>query len=65
MKFEIVEELGIVGRDEKGNTKRLVLAKWYDKPPVYEVRSFSSDGTPLKRAGLSPEEFENLKDLIV
>ena len=26
--FELLEDLGIIGRDEKGYTKRLILAKW-------------------------------------
>lgn len=64
MQFEIVEDLGTVGRSENGYTKRLVLAKWYDKPPVYELRSFAPDGTPKKRCGLTPEELENLIEIL-
>ncbi len=62
--FNMVEDLGIISRDEKGNTKRLVLAGWYGKPAVYELRAFGPDGTPLKRCGLTPQEFESLIDLI-
>ena len=29
--FEMLEDLGIIGRDERGYTKRLILAKWYVK----------------------------------
>lgn len=64
MQFEMIEDMGIIGRDEKGYTKRLVLAKWYDKPPVYEIRTFGPDGTPKKRAGMTPEEFDVLKELL-
>ena len=63
-KCEIVEDLGIIGRNEAGYTKRLVLARWYDKPPVYELRSFAPDGTPKKRCGLTPEELDNLRDIL-
>ena len=62
--FEIVEDLGIIGRNEVGYTKRLVLARWYDKPPVYEIRSFAPDGTPKKRCGLTPEELDSLRDIL-
>lgn len=63
-KLEIIEEIGIIGRDEKGYTKKLVLAKWYDKPPVYEIRVFDPKGIAKKRPGMTPEEFRNLKKLI-
>lgn len=63
--FEILEDLGIVGRSEGGYTKKLILAKWYGKPPIYELRSFAPDGTPKKRCGLTPEELTNLVDLLV
>lgn len=62
--FNLVEDMGIIARDEKGNTKRLVLAGWYGKPPVYEIRAFGHDGAPLKRCGLTPQEFESLIDLL-
>lgn len=62
--FEIVEDLGIIGRNEAGYTKRLILARWYDKPPVYEIRSFGPDGTPKKRCGLTPEELDSLRDVL-
>ena len=62
--FELLEDFGIIGRDEKGYTKRLILAKWYGKPPVYELRTFAPDGTPKKRCGLTPEELSNLAELL-
>lgn len=65
MKFEVVEDLGIIGRNEAGYTKRLVLAKWYDKAPIYEIRSFAPDGTPKKRCGMTPEELSNLVELLI
>lgn len=45
-KFELIKDLGIVGRTESGYTKRLVLASWHGKPPVYEIRSFTPEGRP-------------------
>ena len=64
IKFELIEDLGIIGRNEAGYTKRLVLAKWYDKPPVYEIRSFDPAGTPKKRCGMTPEELGNLMEIL-
>ena len=63
-KFELIKDLGIVGRTESGYTKRLILASWYGKPPVYEVRSFTPEGRPSKRAGMTPEELNNLTEIL-
>lgn len=62
--FELIEDLGIIGREENGYTKRLILAKWYGRPPIYETRSFAPDGTPKKRCGMTPEELNNLADIL-
>lgn len=62
--FDLVKDLGIIGRTETGYTKRLILASWYGKPPVYEVRSFTPAGNPGKRAGMSPEELTNLIEIL-
>lgn len=63
--FEMVTDMGIIGRDESGYTKHLILAKWYGRPPVYEVRTFAPDGTPKKRCGMTPEELDNLTEILV
>lgn len=63
-KFELIKDLGIVGRSESGYTKRLVLASWYGKPPVYEIRSFTPEGRPSKRAGMTPEELNTLTEIL-
>ncbi len=63
-KFELIKDLGIVGRTESGYAKRLILASWYGKPPVYEVRSFTPEGRPSKRAGMTPEELNNLTEIL-
>ena len=62
--FELVEDLGIVGRSKNGGyTKHLILARWGKHHPCYELRTFK-DGEPLKRTGLTPEELSNLKDIL-
>ena len=62
--FELIKDLGIIGRSESGYTKRLVLAKWYGKPPVNEVRTFTPAGRPSKRAGMTPEELVTLTEIL-
>lgn len=63
-KFNLIKELGIVGRSESGYTKRLVLASWYGNAPVYEIRTFTPEGRPSKRAGMTPEELVNLTEIL-
>lgn len=63
--YEIIQDLGIIGREESGYTKRLIFARWYGRPPVYEVRTFGPDGTPKKRCGMTPEELSNLGELLL
>lgn len=61
---KIIKELGIIGRTKTGYTKKLVLISWYDRPPVYEIRTFTPEGRPSKRAAMSPEELNNLTDIL-
>lgn len=62
--FELVEDLGVIGRTDRGYTKRLVLAKWYGRPPVYEIRTFTPEGNPGKRAAMTPEELLTLTEIL-
>ena len=62
--FELVDDLGIIGRSENGYTKRLILAKWFGKAPAYEIRTFSPDGKPMKRCGMTPEELDSLREIL-
>ena len=59
-RFEIIEEIGIVGRRPNGNLKKLVLIRWYDHPPAYNLREFTEEGKPLKGIALTREELRNL-----
>lgn len=62
--MDIIRDFGVIGRSKNGYTKHFILAKWYDHPPKYEVRTFDPSGTPLKLCGMTPEELENLKHLL-
>lgn len=58
--YEIIEEYGIVGRKENGNLKKLVLIRWFDNPPSFNLREFTAEGKPLKGIALTSEELRNL-----
>ena len=61
---EIIRDFGIIGRTKSGYTKHFILAKWFNHPPKYEVRTFAPDGEPLKLTGMTPSELENLRSLL-
>ena len=63
--FEIIEDIGIIGRSDNGNVKKLVFIKWYNHPPIYEIREFEPNGKALKRCGLTPQEFEVFKEILI
>lgn len=60
MKYDVIKTLGVLSENDQGYTKRLVLVKWFDRKPVYELRAFDPDGVPKKRCGLTQEEMEKL-----
>jgi len=62
--WEIIDKIGTIAETSEGYTKDLVLIKWYNKPPIYEVRTFAPDGTPKKRPGLLHDELVKLRDLL-
>lgn len=64
IKMEILEDFGVIGEDNKGDSKRFIRVSWYGKTPVYEIRAFAKDGTPKKRLGMSPEELKKLRDIL-
>lgn len=60
MKYEVIKTLSILSENDQGYTKKLVLVKWFDRKPVYELRTFDPDGVPKKRCGLTQEELEKM-----
>lgn len=58
--YEIIEEYGIIGRKENGNVKKLVLIRWFDNPPAFNIREFTAEGKPMKGIALTREELRNL-----
>ena len=65
MEYKIIEELATLSTDGKGRKKKLVKISWYGKEPGYEIRSFDKDGTPLKRAMLTEDEYQELAKFII
>ena len=62
--YKQIEQIGIAGRKENGETLQLNLVSWYDRPPTYDLRRHSHDGKPMKGITITKEELLNLADLI-
>ena len=65
VKFEIVEQLGVLSESEKGWKKEINLVSWNDSEPRYDIRSWSPEHEKVgKGVTLTQEEFEKLKSVI-
>ena len=56
MDYKIIEELATLSTDS---------ISWYGKEPGYEIRTFDKDGTPLKRAMLTEDEYQELAKFMI
>lgn len=43
MKFVIVQHIADISRENNGWKKELNLAGWYDREPVYDIRTWNAD----------------------
>lgn len=60
-KFEIVEQLLVLSRNDKGWTKELNRVSFNGAEPKYDIRSWSPDHTKMgKGVTLTDEEFQVL-----
>lgn len=65
IKFEIMEELGILSQNAKGWRKELNLMSWNGGAPKYDIRDWAPDHEKMgKGTTLSPEEAGKLKELL-
>ena len=63
--YEVVEHIGILSEQKNGWKKELNLVSWNGREPVYDIRTWSPDGSKMgKGVTISQEEMENLKALL-
>ena len=66
LKYEITEQIAVLGESPRGWTKELNKVSWNDYPAKYDIREWSPDHSRMgKSVTLSDEEFENLKKVIL
>ena len=65
IKYEIIEELGVLSDSAKGWTKELNRISWNGGAPKYDVRDWSPEHEKMgKGVTLSEEEAKKLAELL-
>ena len=65
IKFEIVEEIGVLSENAKGWRKELNKVSWNDAAPKYDLRDWSPDHEKMgKGITLIDDDAKKLKELL-
>jgi len=65
IKYEIIEQVGIVSTSTSGWSKELNLISWNDREPKFDLRDWSADHMKMgKGVTLTHEELMALRDLL-
>ena len=65
LKFEIIEECGIISEKTKGWQTELNIVKWGENDPKFDIRAWSPDHTKCgKGISLTADEISVLRDLL-
>lgn len=65
IKYEIIEEIGVLSENAKGWRKELNLISWNDAAPKYDIRDWAPGHEKMgKGVTLTKEEIEKMKELL-
>ncbi len=65
IKFDIVEQLGVLSEGDKGWKKELNLVSWNDREPKYDLRDWSENHDRMSKGiTLTKDEVVKLKELL-
>lgn len=65
IKYEIIEQLGVLSETEKGWKKELNLISWNEREPKYDLRDWSENHEKMgKGITLNQEEVSKLRDIL-
>ena len=65
IKFEIVEQLGVISENDKGWKKELNLVSWNEREPKYDLRDWNDTHDKMgKGITLSKEEAKKLMNIL-
>lgn len=60
IKYEIIEQLGVLSESEKGWKKELNLISWNEREPKYDIRDWSENHEKMGK-GITLTEDEAIK----
>ena len=65
IKYEIIEQLGVLSENGKGWKKELNLISWNDREPKYDIRDWAENHEKMgKGITLTRDEIEKLKTIL-
>lgn len=65
IKYEIIEQLGVLSETEKGWKKELNLISWNEREPKYDLRDWSENHEKMgKGITLNQEEVTKLRNIL-
>lgn len=65
IKYEIIEQLGVISESTKGWKTELNLVSWNEREPKYDLRGWSENHEKMgKGITLSEDEMLRLKEII-
>ncbi len=65
LKYEIIEEIGVLSENAKGWRKELNLISWNDQAPKYDIRDWAPEHEKMgKGTTLTKEELQKLRKII-
>lgn len=65
IKFEIIEQIGVLSENENGWKKELNLISWNEREPKYDIRDWSEDHQKMSKGiTLSTSELNKLSTII-
>ncbi len=65
IKYDIIEEIGIISENAKGWRKELNLISWNGAAPKYDIRDWAPEHEKMgKGITLTEEEMKSLKNLL-
>ena len=65
IKYDIVEEIGVLSENSKGWTKEINLISWNEGEPKYDIRDWSPEHEKMgKGTTMTKDEVLRLKEII-
>ena len=65
MKYEIIENLGVISTNKNGWSREVNIVAWGDNPPKLDIREWSPDHVKMSKGiTLTKEEAENIYMLL-